>query len=444
MGISKEAAKAAATAAIQADRDLIVALGEAIFDDPEMGFKEFHTSERVYQQLAELGLDVQTGLGITGLKAILDTGRPGPTLAVMGELDAIGVRGHPRANPATGAAHACGHNAQLATMTAVARALSSSRLLANMSGRIALMAVPAEEYVEIGWRREQVRDGRLQFLGGKPELIATRAFDDVDLALLVHSRTGSDKVMICRSENGTVVKNITFRGRAAHAGAHPELGINALYAANLALAAINAIRETFTDDDATRVHPIITRGGDIVNVIPDTVTMETFVRGATLEAIDRADRKVDRALRAGALALGAEIEIANMPGYMPLANSSAMADVFAANSRALFGPDCIGYVGHRPGSTDMGDLSRIMPALQPQMNGMVGSNHAADWAIVDADAVYIDPGIAMAHFAIDLLWGDAQLGARIVDEYEPELTREQYVAAQNAKFETKSWNYRDA
>ncbi len=444
MSPSKQAAKDAATARIVGARDSIIAFGEGVMDDPELGFKEFRTSERAYEQLSGLGLDVRPGLGITGLKAVVDTGRPGPTVAVMGELDAIGVPGHPRANRDTGAAHACGHNAQLATMSAAARALSSSELLSRLSGRIAFMAVPAEEYVEIGWRKQQVDEGRLRFLGGKPEMIAEGAFDDVDMAVLVHSSSKSDKVMICQSENGCAVKQVTFLGKAAHAGAAPHLGVNALYAAQLALAAINALRETFPEEDCTRVHPIITRGGDIVNVIPHEVTLETFVRGASLEAITRAETKVDRALRAGAMALGAGIEIANLPGYMPLANCRPLANLFAENARALFGDSSVVHEGHRPGSTDMGDLSRIMPVLQPQMSGMVGSNHAEDWAVADAEAVYIDPGIAMAHFVIDLLWDDAAAGAKIVGEYQPELTRAGYLVAQEAKFAAEHWDYAGA
>ena len=441
MVLTKQAAKDAATARIVGARDHIIDFGEAVMADPELGFKEFRTSERAYEQLSGLGLDVRSGLGVTGLKAVIDTGRPGPTVAVMGELDAIGVPGHPRANPDTGAAHACGHNAQLATMSAAARALCSSELLGQLSGRIAFMAVPAEEYVEIAWRKREVDEGRLRFLGGKPEMISEGAFDDIDLALLVHSSSKTDKVMICQSENGCAVKQVTFIGRAAHAGAAPHLGVNALYAAQLAMSAINALRETFPDEDCTRVHPIITRGGDIVNVIPHEVTLETFVRGASLEAITRAEGKVDRALRAGAMALGAGIEIANLPGYMPLSNCGPMAELFAENSRALFGESSVVFEGHRPGSTDMGDLSRIMPVLQPQMSGMVGSNHAEDWAVADAEAAYIDPGIAMAHFVIDLLWSDAAAGAKIVEEYEPELTRAGYLAAQEAKFAADRWDY---
>ena len=113
--------------------------------------------------------------------------------------------------------------------------------------------------------------GELEFLGGKPELIARGEFDDVDLAMMIHTHSRPDEngmAAVTASNNGCVVKQIRYVGKAAHAGGAPHLGINALYAAHIGLAAINAVRETFRDDDAIRVHPIITRGGDLVNVIP--------------------------------------------------------------------------------------------------------------------------------------------------------------------------------
>src|SRR5207302_9481909 len=120
------------------------------------------------------------------------------------------------------------------------------------------------------------------------------------------------------SANGVVAKRARFIGRAAHAGAAPERGINALNAATLALQAIHMQRETFRDQDNIRVHPIVTHGGTTINVVPADVRLETFHRGASFEAIADAAAKVDRALRAGALSVGAGLEIETLPGYLPL------------------------------------------------------------------------------------------------------------------------------
>src|SRR6185369_13835703 len=123
--------------------------------------------------------------------------------------------------------------------------------------------------------------------------------------------------------------------RAAHAGGAPHRGVNALYAAHIGLMAINAVRETFRDDDTIRVHPIVTHGGSQVNVIPADVRLETYVRGRTVEAILDANAKVDRAFRAGALGLGARVEIETLPGYLPLFNDPELTRHFEANVRPL-------------------------------------------------------------------------------------------------------------
>ena len=310
-------------AVVESHRDDIVEVGETIMRNPELGFKEFETAALVQRKFDEFELDYRAGLARTGVKARIDTGRPGPTLALIGELDALTVAGHPQENPETHAAHACGHNAQIAGLMGAAAALSDPTILRDLCGSIVLFAVPAEEYVEVEYRHGLVQAGELEFLGGKPELIARGEFDDVDLAMMIHTHSRPDEngmAAVTASNNGCVVKQIRYLGKAAHAGGAPHLGINALYAAHIGLAAINAVRETFRDDDAIRVHPIITRGGDLVNVIPADVTLETYVRGKTTDAIDAAAVKVDRALKAGALALGAEVEIITLPGYLPLAN----------------------------------------------------------------------------------------------------------------------------
>ena len=420
-------------AVVESHRDDIVEVGETIMRNPELGFKEFETAALVQRKFDELELDYRAGLARTGVKARIDTGRPGPTLALIGELDALTVAGHPQENPETHAAHACGHNAQIAGLMGAAAALSDPTILRDLCGSIVLFAVPAEEYVEVEYRHGLVQAGELEFLGGKPELIARGEFDDVDLAMMIHTHSRPDEngmAAVTASNNGCVVKQIRYLGKAAHAGGAPHLGINALYAAHIGLAAINAVRETFRDDDAIRVHPIITRGGDLVNVIPADVTLETYVRGKTTDAIDAAAVKVDRALKSGALALGAEVEIITLPGYLPLANDGDLAELFMANQRVVHGDADVRRQEHRTGSTDMGDVSHIMPALHPSMAGAVGSNHAVDWAIADPQMAYLEPAKALAWMAADLLGNGAQEARRVLDNFQPRMSKAEYLAYQ--------------
>src|SRR5213596_987650 len=306
----------------------IIGLGEQIRRHPELGFKEVKTARLVEDTFKKLGLAPRAGLALTGVRADA-SGRAGdgPTFAVLGELDALVVAGHPEGDPTTGAAHACGHNAQIAGMLGAAIGLLDAKALDRLAGRVAFFSVPAEEYGDIEWRVAQARAGRLEFLGGKPELLRLGHFDAVDLSMMIHltSRPEDGRTGVPASNNGCIVKTIRYVGRASHAGGAPHLGVNALYAAQVGLTAVNAIRETFRDEDTIRVHPIITHGGSQVNVIPGEVRLETYVRGRTVEAILEANKKVDRAFKAGALALGAKVEIETLPGYMPMTCDATMA-----------------------------------------------------------------------------------------------------------------------
>ncbi len=428
-----------ARGAIERRRQDVIDVGDRILHMPELGFKEYRTAGVAKEFLESLGLAVRDRIALTGLKATLDTGRPGPTVAVMGELDALVVAGHPLADRETGAAHACGHNGQIAGMLAAAIGLSEPAVLAGLCGRVVFIAVPAEEYVEVEYRRDLVRSERLHFLGGKPELVALDELADIHICMMVHLAPMEHRAGVAESNNGCVVKMVRFLGKASHAGGAPHDGVNALNAANLAMQAIHAQRETFRDEDAIRVHPIITRGGDIVNVVPAEVTLETYVRGKTLEAIFDAEAKVDRALKAGAMAVGATVEIETLPGYMPLQNHAELGDLFLANVAGMFGPDSIKKDGHRAGSTDMGDLSHLMPAIHPYMNGITGAGHSVDWTVTDQGAAYVDPGVAMAMTTIDLLGNGGQQGERIVNEFQAPMSHDEYLEVQRAVFRTEAF-----
>jgi len=411
----------------------IIGLGEQIRRHPELGFKEVKTARLVEETFKKLGLVPRAGLALTGVRADA-SGRAGdgPTFAVLGELDALVVAGHPEGDPDTGAAHACGHNAQIAGMLGAAIGLLDAKAFDQLAGRVAFFSVPAEEYGDIEWRVAQARAGKLEFLGGKPELLRLGHFDDVDMAMMIHTtpRPEEGKAGVPASNNGCIVKTVRYIGRAAHAGGAPHMGINALYAAQIGLTAINAIRETFRDEDTIRVHPIITHGGSQVNVIPGEVRIETYVRGRSMEAILDANVKVDRALRAGALALGAKVEIETIPGYMPMTCDPIMARHFRDIAGDLFGAENYRQIGHRTGSTDMGDLSQVMPILHPYIGGARGTGHGADWAIVDKPLAYLGPAKALAAMVVDLMWDGAAAAREVIAKARPPMTRQSYLAAQ--------------
>ena len=426
---SKEDLKRRAAEIIDAKADELTAIAKTILKNPEPGFRELKTARLVAEQFGALGMQPRSGLAVTGVRADASGTSAGPTLAILGELDSLIVSDHPHADPGTGAAHACGHHCQIAMMLGAATALTNHDVLDNLAGRIAFMAVPAEEYIEIEYRDDLRRAGKIEFLGGKPELVKLGEFDDVHLAMMLHTTSNPAEKLMCISNtnNGTVAKRIQFIGRASHAGGAPHLGINALNAAMMAMTAINFNRETFRDEDSIRVHPIITKGGEAVSAVPADVRMETFVRGRTVEALMDANAKVDRALKAGAMAVGAQVKIQTIPGYMPLQQNKAMAEIFRANAAELVGEENVGYVDHRGGSTDMGDISRLMPVIHPYVGGAIGLGHGATYVVEDYALAVIKGAKALAYTAIDLLGDNASHGNSVAGGQRADMSIPEYL-----------------
>ena len=428
--MSLDELKARVCAAIDARRDTIIGISQEIATHPETGYREFKTAKLVANAFREFGLEPREGLAVTGVRADLPSSGDGPTVAILGELDALVVADNPNADPETGAVHACGHNAQIGSMLGAGLGLLESGVLSELAGKVVLFAVPAEEYVEIEYRIDLMKQGKIEFLGGKAELVRLGEFDDVDMAMMVHvtANASEGRVGLQSTNNGLVAKFIRFLGKAAHAGGAPDRGINALNAASLALSAIHYQRETFRDQDHIRIHPILTRGGETVNIVPRLATMETFVRGATIEPILEANKKVDRALRGAALAIGAGVEITTLPGYMPLEPNPAMVELYGGNAEKLVDPrDITANLGHRSGSTDMGDLSQIMPCIHPYAGGARGAGHGSDYEIVDYETAAVVPAKAMAMTVLDLLANGATTGKKIVSETTPNMTKDEYL-----------------
>ena len=423
--------KAKAIAEIDSRGDELIGIAKTILDNPEPGFKEFKTARTVANAFQRLGIPYKDGIGITGLRGDLKGGTEGPTIAVMGELDSLKVLGHPHADQETTAAHACGHHCQIGMMLGVAAALQADGVLENLSGRVALMAVPAEEYIEVEYRDDLRREGKLEFIGGKPEFIRLGALDDVDLAMMTHTSSGdadAGSIAFGGTNNGMVAKRIRFLGRASHAGGAPHMGINALNAAMIALSAIHAQRETYQDPDTVRVHPIITQGGVAVSSVPADVRMETYVRGSRTEAFMDASDKVDRALRAGAMAVGGSVEITTLPGYLPIRSDKSMLELYGQNAVGLVGKTKVQRLGHRTGSTDMGDVSQLMPVIHPYVVAATGNGHGIDYVVQDYELGVLTGAKAMAMTVIDLLFDGAKNARRIAGEYRAPLAKESYLS----------------
>ena len=410
--------KQRACAAIDASRPEILAWGERAASQPELGFKEEKTSLLARGAFDSLGIPYEYPLALTGVKGSL-AGRPGPVnVCLVGEMDAIICVGHPGMDSTTQAAHACGHNAQIAALLGAACGLAKSGVMGQLWGGVRFFAVPAEEYIDLPYRRHLAGGGAIAHLSGKQQLIAEGAFDDVSMAMMIHAMAESPapRLQLMCGSLGFVSKEIIFHGKEAH-GSQPHKGVNALNAAMLALMGIHAARETFRDEDGIRVHPIITDGGEVVNSVPARCVMETYVRGRSATAIADAAWKVDRAAQGAAMSVGATVEIRDTAGYLPLKQDAGLSRVFEENARAMLAPEDIICGGDMAGSTDMGDLSHLMPCIHPLMGGFDGALHSREFSIADPEAAYILPAKLLAMTVIDLLADGAKLGGRIQEEY---------------------------
>ncbi len=425
--MTKPELKAKVCEIIDAHADDIYAIGEKILKKPEMGYREFDTASLVAKEFEKLGIPYKTGLAVTGVKGNLAGRKSLARVAVVGELDAVISPTHPEADPTNGAAHACGHNAQIAIMLGVAMGLS--KIAPYLDGDVCFFATPAEEYVEIGFREKLLKRGDIQFFGGKQELIHLGEFDDVDMAMMVHAQgsTPHREAFIGGSSLGFVAKSIDFLGKAAHAGGAPHEGINALNAAMSAMMCIHAQRETFRDEDKIRVHPIITNGGELVNIVPSIVTMETYVRGANFPAIRDAASKVDRAIEGASYAIGTKCNIKNYKGYLPLVQSNELSQVFENNLNLLPYEVKIHHGVDMVGSTDIGDLSHLIPVIQPTLGGYIGNLHALEFGVSDKEFAYLGAAKTMAMSVIDLLFDEAKEALRIKNNFTPLMTKEEYL-----------------
>lgn len=411
--------KQRAFAYIDSIRETIIRHGKTVEGMPELGYREQRTSAYVKQEMERLSLADVRNVAYTGVASALRPRAGGENVCLIGELDAVLTPDCPYADPATGAAHTCGHNIQIAQLLGCADAIKNSGIARELDGNVTFLAVPAEEFVDLDYRRKLKEEGRIQKLSGKQELIASGFFRDVSCAMMVHSQPNCPEAACfidCRSL-GFVAKKIRFIGKAAHAGGAPYEGINALNAAMAAIMCIHAMRETFRDEDKIRVHPIITHGGDLVNIVPADVTMETYVRGATPSAVEDACAKVDRAIRGAAYAVGAQVEITDVGGYAPLQQNRQLGALFEENAKLFLDGNRIYHGVDMVGSTDMGDLSLELPAIQPTFGGYCGGAHSAEFRSVDDEITHILPVKILTATVIDLLADRAQNACRIREEF---------------------------
>ena len=415
---------------IDSKRDEIIAFARDIYDHAELGYKEFRTAGKFKEKLAPISDRLEEELAITGVKAhINEDKKQNFSLALIGELDALRIPGHAHFNAESQGAHCCGHHAQLTGVVGAAMALCTPEIREKLDGQLIFFAVPAEEYGEVEFKKTLIEAGKIQYGGGKCELLRIGAFDDIDSCIAHHTIPSAPVMVGTGTGNGFVSKVIKMKGKAAHAAAAPDKGVNALSAASLGLSALAYNRETFRDEDCVRVHPIMTKGGDLVNVVPDEAVLEALVRGKTLEAFADASEKTDRSFKAGALAMGAGYSIETMPGYLPTLAQAYPQEIVAAIEELTGKPVVQADPNlHSGGSSDVGDVQHLMPVYSFNTSGVTGGLHQTDFTVVDEDEAYLLTAKIFAISAYHMLKDGAALAKSLKAQYKPRFaSRAEYV-----------------
>ncbi|MFE2015054.1 amidohydrolase [Streptomyces sp. NPDC059491] len=368
------AARAHARSALTGHQDTVVGLSHALHADPELAYEEHRAARRITDLVERAGFDVtREAYGLpTAFRATAGTGDL--VVAICAEYDAL-----------PGIGHACGHNVNGAA--SVAAALALAPLADDLGLTVALLGTPAEE------------SG-----GGKVDMLRAGAFDDVAAAMMVHAAP-QDAVGLASLAISSL--SVAYTGVPAHAAAMPHRGVNAADAMMIAQVAIAAHRQQMVPDAV--VSGVVTSAGDAANVIPDRATATYDVRAATSEQLTELRARVRACFEAGALATGAELLLETVGNdYADLRQDLAMGRSYQAAAEALGRTVLPHDPGLRGGSTDMGNVSHLVPTIHPSIGYDCGDTimHHPDFTrygtTAAADRAVLDGGLAMAWTAIDL------------------------------------------
>lgn len=403
----------------------IIELGATLFKNPELGFKEFKTKQLILDELNKHNITINKEYFETGFEVKLGNGK-GPTIGLIAELDAIIVDGHPNMDKETKAAHACGHSLQSTIACGVIEALNASGILNELNGTLKVFFTPAEEFCDVDYRANLIKEGKLKAYSGKENMLLENVFDDCDIILSTHVMGESQyHYSINSTLAGFCYKKITFIGKAAHAAVIPHLGVNALNMFTLFQSAVGMLRETFVDEDKVRIHGMLTKGGESVNSIPQEVVYECYIRSVNNETIMALNKQLDITATSCAAALNGSVKIENLPGYLPLIQSKAVNDVIKNNVLNYCDDSKIYYNEISMAAGDVGDISLFKPTIQLGFGGTRGRVHGTTFEVYDNEKAYLEPIKVICGTIIDLL-SNPTLVKEIVDCYQPSMTYEEY------------------
>lgn len=430
---------------IEQNAEKIIAFGDDIWHHAELGFMEQRTSRKFAEALENVGLSCETGLALTGVRSYLKPQQEGELrIALMGELDALPIADHVDANPETGAAHCCGHNSQLTGVMGAALALTDPQVREALGGNVVFMGVPCEEAStapEI--KQKLLSEGKIASLGGKCEFIRHGIMDDISITVGSHNNSSTTDYLVSNCPSmGAMYKYTTYRGVSQHP-AFSHKAVDALSAARLAMNAVDMQREAFNMWEYWNthlVHGFIAKGGDAMNIVSDNVEVKYNLRAKRTEDLMDMSYRVDRSLRAGAIAVGAGMESRTEPGYLPIVpvkDASVALEVFDLIDLEHRHPVRCTDISEMSGTTDYGDLSNIMPVFQGMTLGHDGQAHNKSFCVADPYEYYVVPAKWYALMAYRLLKDGATCAKKIVAENPPAMTAQEYVHMMDAMKKTE-------
>lgn len=315
---------------IELIKDELISISRYIYENPEAGYKEYKAQKILCDTLEKYGFNVEKNfLGLnTEFKAEYGTGRP--CVAYFCEYDALPEIGH-----------GCGHN--IIAATGIAAAIGLSKVIDETGGKVVVLGTPGEE---IG--------------GAKVAMAEKGVFDEIDAAMMVHP---SDETAESGISLAMDAIEFTFKGKAAHAAANPEYGINALNACIETFNLINALRQHVTSD--VRIHGIISEGGIAANIVPERAVAKFYVRSLKRSSLNEVVEKVKNCARAGAMGTGAGLKIRNYElSYDNMVTNRTLSRIFSHNLKECGIIDIHGPKNSM-GSLDMGNVSHVVPAIHP-------------------------------------------------------------------------------
>lgn len=368
-------------------RDVLGGISRTLHDNPETAFEEKQAAAILTAFLEENAFTVEKGIcGLeTAFKAVYGSG--GPVIAFLAEYDAL-----------PGAGHACGHN--LIATASVAGAVAARCAADEFGGTIAVFGTPGEE-----------------LYGGKAIMVDRGAFTDVDFALICHPGGGNIAVM---NTLACETLYIEFFGRAAHAAGEPEKGVNALEAMIQSYNAINSLRQHTRE--TARIHGIITDGGQAANIVPAHTAGNFIVRAESDDYLEELKKKVINCFSGAAKATGARLKYHWGEHYAAMRSNIAMGRIFRQNLETVGRPIRLGENKLLTFSTDVGNVSQLVPTIQPLVSiapddvQLHTPEFARAAASSEALAALLDAGRAMAMTAADIL-ADSDIAGSILDEF---------------------------